>query len=344
VDGAHGPTGAQVAMVAGDGTLASVRPFALPTSLAAWKGNAPVGATWTGQGVLFDWVEEVDGTLADGKPTVAQTLKLQFVGLNGSVGEVTVPEGGACTMCQMQVLAASVGNGVSLAFGPSPNTVGSPISTARAGYASVSVDGVLLSSGDITWLSSSLAGSLVSLQASGANLLLVAGDEVFRVSPSLARLAGPVQLPSPSGDAVCWQEASGEVAFAWTEGFGPDGSTGVGVDPDLYFEATSAGGGTGVQRISTGGAVYAVAADGTGDYGVVFAADGQDYFSLVGRTGLKVGGDVDLTPYVTGDDAGPSNFLLVPEVHRLSAPAPGQFVDLYVANGMLGRRAVSCAP
>jgi hypothetical protein len=75
------PVGAEVAVVGSDGDLSSRSSFAAPGALAKRVGSIPfVGLSWTGEGALFLWVEEVDGTLPSGESTVAQTLKLQFVG------------------------------------------------------------------------------------------------------------------------------------------------------------------------------------------------------------------------------------------------------------------------
>ena len=100
--------------------------------------------------------------------------------------------------------------------------------------------------------------------------------------------------------------------------------------------------GTATQRVSTGETVYSLAVDSTGSYGLVFSADGRDYFAEIDAAGTKRGGDVDLGAASAFDEGG----VLIEQYgeHLVSAMAPGRFVDVYVENGALGRREVVCAP
>jgi hypothetical protein len=340
------PSRAEVALLGTDGTLTSHTSFALPSALAARRGGVTsVGVNWTGEGVLFNWIEAVDSTAADGATTSTQTLKLQFVATDGSNGNEIAPAHAECAQCTLFASLASFDSGVSVLYAGTP--LPATASTPTAGFAQLSSSGELVASGALPWLIPALdaggttTGSPPSVQAPGSDLLVVTATQAWNVDPDLTRGAGPLAIPEAGTVAVSWNAAANDAVLAWTAPFGVDG--GVGDDPDLYFQRADNSGRptTTVERISTGTSVYAVLADGAGSYGVLFFASdvGHDYFDFVDATGAKRGGDLDLG--LTGVSAVTS----YQDLHALSALGPGRFLDVYLGNsGNLGRREVLCAP
>lgn len=337
------PATASIALVDALGGLASQTSLRAPSALTERKGSTPFnGVIWTGQGALFLWTEEIDGTLPDGTATMSQTLKLDVVFPDGGSATEPVPDGASCDMCTLQVLFASTGEGVSVLYIATPTGAG----PTTAGYVQVSALGALLGKGPLPWLTPLLGGAgsvSPSLRASGQNLLLLTGANVVGVSAALAPLTDAMPLPNSYSLALSWSGGIADVATVWTETASPDGSIGIGVDPALYFQRSAVTGRpvTPVARVSTGDLVYGLAMDGTGQYGLVFAADGHEYFDAIDPTGDKRGGDLDFGASLA-NDAGAN--VLGGEQHLVNAVAAGRFVDIYVANGGLGRREVMCAP
>src|SRR5262249_13900797 len=87
--------------------------FTAPDALAARRGNVgEAGATWSGDGVVFHWVEATITQAPDGTTSTTTTLKTAFVGNDGRHADVVIPASTTCTACRLAVAFASLGGAV----------------------------------------------------------------------------------------------------------------------------------------------------------------------------------------------------------------------------------------
>lgn len=369
---ARTPTGLEIAVLEGDGAIADRRSVDAPSSLVKRKGNTDgIGAVWTGQGVIFHWIEKSTQTAPDGSSTTSSDVAVQFVAVGGREGALRTPAGGSCVDCAFRVSAAPSAAGmVSLLYAkvPTANLGAHAAAPERpdANFLTLGADGTVAAAGNVPWVAATItptppsggglgipessAGSSPPRVENVAGALIVRTERgAWAVDPRFAQVAGPVAdlqdallLWDVERDAVA--TISARTLLAMVDG----GSTnGVGEEPDLIFRRFDNSGSprSRPERVSTGAQLKSFARSAE-RYGVVFASGQNRYFALLDRNGNKIGGDIEIDsavpPSVTpglalGGFGASSGF------DALSAGASGGFVRLSSDGQRVHRREIICA-
>ena len=265
---------------------------------------------------MFHWIETTRATAADGTKTVSTASKRQRVDLAGQEGSVVADPALACEECEIQTVFAALGPTTAaivhrepaasaplsakgstrlVAFDPQGRTTASvDLASVLGGEAAVAGPAPALGAPQ---LGSPLQLTSLRLYARGGRFVARLGRNVALFDESLGLRAGPWALPT-SGAEI--DTALGDLDIAWFgslssgEG-GPSGN--VGELPDLLFESRRPSGASRVApvRISTTGRASSVRRN-EDRAGVLHAADGTSWFTLVGAEGHKLGGDLALPP------------------------------------------------
>lgn len=311
--------------------------YAAPLTLAGRVGStANIGATYTGHGVLYSWLEESTRTDPDGKVHAGAALRYA---LSTGADAPTAQDVVSCDDCAITV---------------------APVSTKTATFLFYAVQRQG-TPGESTVLRLGAAGDVLSTQALpkalgppgsvprvfGSNGALVArlpgGSYVVRDDLSLG--AGPFV---PTGSSLSFVYGDGDPYAAWlavpgtsngadagTAAIGDIGFEGaVDVGQDLMLGRFTSGDAT--TRLSTASSITGVARDGD-RFGVAFVSGDREYFALAGADGQKVGGDIDIGSAVSG----PSFGQVGGRVLR-SPRAPHTFSVLGLSGTKLVSREVSC--
>lgn len=354
------PLAAEVALFDEQGLLSERKTITTPAGLRARKENTSgIDAAWTGQGVLFRWIESSKQTASDGTETTTITLRAQWVGLDGQEGELLSPEAARCADCSIQLSSTSTPDGAALLFTRSPalkalpsgETIPPPSVTTGSGFVRVTADGVA-STGELSWLTVAPSGSLGGLgSAAGSDppvlenargtLLVRSAGNAWAVDASLTPIAGPVAAKNGQID---WSATRNEVAVARASATSATAS--IGTEADLLFQTFSPAGEARnrIERFSTGTGIRSLVRS-EDRYGVVFVGDEKPYFSLLDANGIKLDGDLELT----SREPSPSSSLGASLGSRkttevLISQRKTRFLRLSTVGSAVQRQGVSCAP
>ena len=350
--------------------------FAPPSALVARRDSTQsIGATFTGDGVLFHWIETATSTAADGTVTTSAAAKRQRVDLEGREAPVAVDPALACTHCTIDTVYASLGASTLAIVRQTPDD-SAPLS-AKASTRLVAFDASgkktgaidvepLLGGGTLAGAGGPISGGLgtsaigspssfsAKLYVRGGRFVATVGRNVAFFDGSLAVKNGPFSLPSASAEL---DTSLGDQDIAWIGTLSAgDAAAAASVDelPDLLFESRRASGSDRITpvRISASTGVLLVTRN-EGRVGILHSV-GTTYFSLVGEDGKKIGGDLALPPtraastagVAQGDDSfGSDNVVGDPATRsRLLSPADRTHFVVFAAGGDVTREVITCDP
>jgi hypothetical protein len=318
------------------GTLRST--FAAPLALQGRAGSTlDIGVTYTGQGLLFSWVEETTRTEPNGKVHRGAALRHAF-----ATGADLPPTTDVLSCDDCTIRAAPVAT---------KQTTFLFYAVAELGKKATSTVRRMTPTGEVVsqlplpaWLGSQ--GSVPRISTShGALVVRLAGGS-YVLGDDLAFAAGPFV---PGGGALSFVQGDGEPYAAWLEvpglTVGTDG--GGPTFGDLGFESASGdvgqnlmlgrfSQGGSVTRLSTASNILGVARD-LDTFGVAFASGDREYFALAGAHGEKIGGDVDIGGQLATSLGAQGNRRVI-----RSARGPHTFSVMGLSGGTLHSREVSC--
>ncbi len=311
--------------------------FVAPMELQARAGSTvQIAATYTGQAVLFSWVEQSTHTDPDGLVHTGAALRYA-VSSGGTSFSAELAR--ACDDCTIQATAVAKRGTTFIFYSAVQQGKTKPFGgVVRMDPLGVAVEHLPVPS----WFVS--AAVLPRLSLSNGTLLARLSTGSYVVRDDLALEVGPFV---PKGSAVAFVYGDGDPYGAWLETPGTSASgDGGAVFGDLGFDDVgSAGqnlmlgrysaGGT-ATRISTASNVLGVAR-GQGTFGVAFVAGEREYFALAGADGQKVGGDVDIGGALATSLEAAAGRRVLRSVH-----APASFSILGLSGSTLLSREVTC--
>jgi hypothetical protein len=333
------PASADVVVLRADGSIAERHTFAAPDALAARRGNTgDAAATWSGDGVVFHWVDAAITQSPDGTTTTTTTLKTAFVGNDGRRGDVVIPASTTCTACRLSIAFASLGGNVIgvgrvTPDGSQPPSRATPARTFALRFAR---DGHLLGEEAPPWLGGvpeSADAGIPSIVSSGAIAIevhdgafaVVSGTSLFIANADLALLAGPIRIPNVIQTELAWDPLAAEVTLAsvGTASILSATDSRATSSPDVFVQRLGARGEavTAAARVTTASQVIAVAR--SGDRIGVLVAESGEAIAVSDDHGKKLAGDQTLTAQqapTTGDaSAAPAAVGVLGGTHLLSA-------------------------
>lgn len=269
--------------------------FGAPMELQARAGSTTdIAATYTGQAVLFSWVEQSTHTDANG--LVHNGAALRYAVSNGGASLPAALARG-CDGCTIHATAIATHGATFLFYSGVQEGKSKPFGgVVRMDPPGVTVEHIPVPS----WFISPAVPPRLSL--SNGKLLARLSTGSYVVRDDLALQIGPFV---PKGSAVAFVYGDGDPYGAWLETPGTSASSdGGAVFGDLGFDDVGSSGGQDLMlgrysaggtatRISTASNVLGVVR-GEGTFGVAFASGVREYFALTGADGEKVGGDVDI--------------------------------------------------
>ncbi len=348
--------------------------FRPPSALRARRGSTgAVGASFTGDGMLFHWQEQTVATSADGVALASNAIVFQRVALDGTESPAIADPELACARCTVDRSFATAG-GVTAAIItqlPAPTTKDQTRRTRLFAFApngtklgSVSLD-ILASAADEGPQGSPpgrLGGGMLGGQASAPaeiplrltvqrGLFLVRiGRRAAFFEPPLTPRGPPVYELPTSETELDLDPRSGRIAIVYSAAATIAGDAAppfpTGGHPDLFYEQRVPGSihPTASRRVSASFTAIDVRKNGD-RVGIVHTAGGEIFFSLVEENGHKLGGDHRVgegaasSGRSSSDGAGTFDTAITRSL--LATPEPGQYVQ-WLASGDVVREVITC--
>ena len=370
-------SGMSLVVARSDGMARISRTFPAPAALRSRSrsssdrsgANVDVGATFTGSGMLFHWTETTSTKNDDGSITFSAALRLQHAGLHGNEGHLVSDPDLACTDCLLATAFVSTGTTTVAIVHEAPASGAATSAATRSRLVSFTPDGRKLASVDVSVLADAQDGPLpgpppgvggpvparppvsMALSVRGGFFVARIGATVAVFDVALARRASPYALPT-SAAVFDVDGSSGDLDLAWVSvtAIGDDGAPAfVGDAPDLLFERRGPSGAPRISSHRIASASGALAVRRNHDRtGVLHAAAGREWFTLVDDSGKKIGGEHPLAARETaaGDGpGGPGSFATsAPASTRLLIPGDRTRFAVWSAERRVVREEIVCDP
>ncbi len=357
---------ARVIVLDADGVRRSTHDFAPPSALAARRGSTgSVGASFTGDGLLFHWQQQTLTTAPDGVTTSSTAVVLQRVAQDGTEAPAVAHPELVCTLCTLDVSFATTSGTTAVIVTTASNS--SPGKPPRSALLAFAADGRRIGAVDVTALlpvrarevpaGGPLGGqSLPAVRLTVQRGLFVAriGQRAALFDATLAPRGGPYELPTQEAELDV-DPVTGDVAVVYSRNELTTADAAkpfaVGGLADLVYERYGATGTRAFapRRVSASFTAIDVRKNGART-GIVHTTGPETFFSLVEENGTKIGGDHHIaTPAAGGAAPALGAGALVATFDEgvsrssLRTPDAAHFVFISSARGVV-REVIACEP
>lgn len=346
------------------------RSFRPPSALRARRGSTgAVGASFTGDGMLFHWQEQTVATSADGVPLTSNAIVLQRVALDGTESPAIAHPELACARCTVDRSFATAGGVTAAIITQLPDGT-TKDQTRRTRLFAFAPDGAMLGAVSLDGLASaadespqgspqgSVGGATLGGKADiplrltvqrGLFLVRIGRRAAFFEPPLTPRGPAFYELPT-SETELDLDPRSGRIAIVYSAAATVSGDAAppfpTGGHPDLVYEQRSPGSNHPAASRRVSASFTAIDVRKNGDrVGIVHTAGGELFFSLVEDDGHKLGGDHRIAEAAASSGRsstqGAGTFDNAITQSLLATPEPGQYVH-WLASGDVVREVITC--